>query len=48
MIQRKLENPLAEQILGGKLVAGDTVVVNAKGDALVIERRPGAQEQAAE
>jgi len=42
VLQRLVENPLAEAILGGGFVAGDTVVVRAAGDGGVkLERRPG-------
>jgi ATP-dependent Clp protease ATP-binding subunit ClpB len=41
VIQRQLENPLAEQILSGTLVAGDTVHVTVQDTELRIERRPG-------
>ncbi len=39
-IQRHLENPLAQDILGGKFHPGDEVVVDAEGEHLVFERRP--------
>ncbi len=49
VIQRHLENPLAEQLLGGKYLPGDTVVVNAKDGVLTIDRRAApANTQAAE
>jgi ATP-dependent Clp protease ATP-binding subunit ClpB len=42
VIQKRLENPLAEQILSGKYLPGDSVVVRAgdNGD-LVLERKQG-------
>jgi ATP-dependent Clp protease ATP-binding subunit ClpB len=48
VIQRQLENPLAEQILSGKLVSGDTVGVTVQGGELRIERKAQAQKLAAE
>ncbi len=48
VIQKHLENPLAEQILSGKFLPGDTVVIGTSGAGeLSIERRQ-AQTQAAE
>jgi ATP-dependent Clp protease ATP-binding subunit ClpB len=41
VIQRHLENPLAEQLLAGKFVPGDVVLVHAVDGELKIERRPG-------
>jgi hypothetical protein len=42
VLQRQLENPLAEAILAGKLGGGDTAVVSATRDgALSIDRRAG-------
>jgi ATP-dependent Clp protease ATP-binding subunit ClpB len=42
VLQKVLENPLAEAILAGHYSSGDTVVVRAAGDGGVkIERRPG-------
>jgi ATP-dependent Clp protease ATP-binding subunit ClpB len=42
VIQRQLENPLAESILAGKFAAGDTVVVGVTREgALTLERRAG-------
>ena len=38
-IQEHLENPLAREILGGRFVAGDTVVVEAEGGKLRFEKR---------
>ena len=48
VIQRQLENPLAEQILSGSLVPGDTVSVTAHGQELRIERTAPAMKAAAE
>ncbi len=49
VIQKLLENPLAERILSGKLLPGDTIVVDAaKSGELTIERRPPALQAAAE
>jgi ATP-dependent Clp protease ATP-binding subunit ClpB len=42
VIQRTLENPLAEAILAGRYKAGDTVLVSALDGALHIDVRPGA------
>jgi len=49
VIQKNLENPLAEQILAGKFLPGDSVIVHA-GDAgqLQIERKQGLQPAAAD
>jgi ATP-dependent Clp protease ATP-binding subunit ClpB len=42
VIQRQLENPLAEAILGGEFSGGDTVVVGAGTDGhLTLSRRAG-------
>jgi ATP-dependent Clp protease ATP-binding subunit ClpB len=40
VIQRHLENPLAEQLLAGKFAPGDMVLVHAVDGELKIERRP--------
>ena len=42
MIQRRIEDPLALEILNGKYVEGDTIEVDAEGGGLVIRkaRRP--------
>ncbi|HEX7478489.1 MAG TPA: ATP-dependent chaperone ClpB [Polyangiales bacterium] len=49
VIQRNLENPLAEQLLSGSYLPGDSVVVSAKDGALKIERHAAApHKQAAE
>jgi ATP-dependent Clp protease ATP-binding subunit ClpB len=48
VIQRQLENPLAEAILGGRFQPGDTVLVAAPGDGtLRLERRSPAAPAAA-
>ncbi|MCA9581570.1 MAG: AAA family ATPase, partial [Myxococcales bacterium] len=41
-IQQHLENPLAQELLAGRFDPGDTVVVDAAGGALVLDRRVGA------
>jgi ATP-dependent Clp protease ATP-binding subunit ClpB len=41
VIQKHLENPLAEQILSGKFLPGDTVHVAAASGELKIERKAG-------
>ena len=38
-IQRSIENPLAQELLGGRFSPGDTVVVDAEGDRLRFEAR---------
>jgi ATP-dependent Clp protease ATP-binding subunit ClpB len=48
VIQRTLENPLAEALLAGRYQPGDTVVVSAQDGKLAIERRPIARPQAAQ
>jgi ATP-dependent Clp protease ATP-binding subunit ClpB len=46
VIQRQLENPLAESILAGKFASGDTVVVGVGGDGkLTLSRRAGEETQ---
>jgi len=37
-IQQQLENPLAREILEGRFVSGDTIVVNAEGGHLVFRK----------
>ncbi|MDP2180075.1 ATP-dependent chaperone ClpB [Methylicorpusculum sp.] len=37
-IQQQMENPLAQEILGGKFVAGDTVVVGVENDMMVFTK----------
>ena len=41
VIQRALQNPLAEALLGGEIKDGDTVPVSAGSDGLVIGDRLG-------
>ncbi|HKP56671.1 MAG TPA: ATP-dependent chaperone ClpB [Polyangiales bacterium] len=48
VIQRHLENPLAEQLLAGKFSPGDVVFVDVKAGELAIERRAASQPKAAE
>ena len=36
LIQRTVENPISRRLLGGELHEGDTVVVDAKGDEIVV------------
>ncbi|HTU61796.1 MAG TPA: ATP-dependent chaperone ClpB [Polyangiales bacterium] len=44
VIQKRLENPLAEQILSGKFLPGDSVVVRVgDGGELVIDRKQGPE-----
>ena len=38
-IQQRIENPLAQKILAGEFMAGDTIVVDADGEALVFVGR---------
>jgi ATP-dependent Clp protease ATP-binding subunit ClpB len=45
VIQRQLENPLAEAILSGKFGTGDTVVVGAGGEGQLTLSRRGSDEQ---
>ncbi|SMX26665.1 Chaperone protein ClpB [Pelagimonas phthalicica] len=42
VIQRALQNPLAEMLLGGDVADGDTIVVSAGADGLLIGDRVGA------
>ena len=47
MIQRELQNPLAEKILKGEISEGDTVKVSATGnDKLAISAAKGAKSKA--
>ena len=47
LVQRRLENPLAQMMLGGELREGSTVVVDAEGDELTFAvREPAATEAA--
>jgi ATP-dependent Clp protease ATP-binding subunit ClpB len=48
VIQRMIENPLAEALLAGRYQPGDAVVVMAKDGKLEIERKPAASVQAAQ
>jgi ATP-dependent Clp protease ATP-binding subunit ClpB len=44
VIQKRLENPLAEQILGGKFLPGDSVVVHVGDNGeLAIDRKQGVE-----
>ena len=38
-IQQRLENPLAKEILAGKFVAGQTIIVGIKGGAIGFSTR---------
>ena len=42
-IQNRIENPLAQRILGGEFAPGDTIVADVSGDEIVF-RTPGAPE----
>jgi ATP-dependent Clp protease ATP-binding subunit ClpB len=42
-IQRRIQDPLALQLLGGTYKAGDTVFVDYDGDGYVFERRETAE-----
>jgi ATP-dependent Clp protease ATP-binding subunit ClpB len=44
-IQHQLENPLAQEILQGTFMPGDTVRVDARDDQLVFERESGTTER---
>ena len=37
-IQQSIENPLAQQILSGKFMPGDTIVVDRSGDELIFHK----------
>ncbi|MEQ9337123.1 MAG: ATP-dependent chaperone ClpB [Miltoncostaeaceae bacterium] len=39
LVQRRIENPLAQRMLGGQIRDGQTVVVDAAGDELTFETR---------
>jgi len=43
-IQQQLENPLAQEILGGRFAPGDTIHVDAGPDGLVFERHSATAE----
>ncbi len=45
VIQRALQNPLAEKLLAGDVLDGDTITVNAGADGLIIGDRIGASHQ---
>ncbi|MBK0326287.1 ATP-dependent chaperone ClpB [Rhodobacteraceae bacterium F11138] len=45
VIQRALQNPLAEALLAGEIKDGDTVSVTAGGDGLIIGDRVGVSER---
>ena len=46
-IQQSVENPLAQEILGGKFVAGDVIVVDAEGGRLSFRREAAHRRSAA-
>ncbi len=46
LVQRRLENPLAQMMLGGDLHEGSTVVVDAEGDELTFAAREPATTEA--
>ena len=48
MIQRELQNPLAEKILSGEIRDGETVKVTASPLGLLLRPIPAAERQAAE
>jgi len=37
-IQSSIENPLAHEILSGKFISGDTIVIDSKDDELVFDK----------
>ncbi|MFN3785859.1 MAG: hypothetical protein ACK4RS_03360 [Thiothrix sp.] len=43
-IQQQVENPLAQQILGGKFMSGDTIMVDAEDGKLVFTPLVTAQD----
>ncbi|WP_457844105.1 hypothetical protein, partial [Staphylococcus aureus] len=47
VIQRTLQNPLAEQLLEGNILDGETVNISANGDGLLINGKTAAQTEAA-
>ncbi len=47
VIQRALQNPLAERLLGGDVKDGDTIPVSAGADGLIIGERTGASSRPA-
>ncbi len=44
LIEKKVENPLAREILAGAYQAGDVVTVDVSGEEFVFSRTPGAPE----
>jgi ATP-dependent Clp protease ATP-binding subunit ClpB len=44
VIQRTLQNPLAEQMLGGKILDGQTVVADAGRDGITLKAKNGARD----
>jgi ATP-dependent Clp protease ATP-binding subunit ClpB len=42
VLQRMVENPLAEALLSGRFKAGDTVLLRAKDGVIELDRKPGA------
>ena len=42
-IQHRLENPLAQEILAGKFVPGDIIVVDRQGDEFVFTKKHKAE-----
>ncbi|MGF1547966.1 MAG: ATP-dependent chaperone ClpB [Thiotrichales bacterium] len=46
-IQQDIENPLAQEILGGRFNPDDTIMVDRVGDRLMFERRAGTKQAAA-
>jgi ATP-dependent Clp protease ATP-binding subunit ClpB len=48
VLQRLVENPLAEGILAGTFKPGDSVVLRANGNTVVLDRKPAAAAEAAQ
>jgi ATP-dependent Clp protease ATP-binding subunit ClpB len=48
VLQRLVENPLAEGILSGEFKPGDTAMLRAQDGVVVLDRRPGAAAEAAQ
>ncbi len=46
-IQQRIENPLAQEILAGKYLPGDTISVDAEGDELIFSKGSASQVSAA-
>jgi ATP-dependent Clp protease ATP-binding subunit ClpB len=42
-LQRLVENPLAQRLLGGEFAEGDTIRVDAQNGELVFERAPASE-----